>query len=91
MSQPIEIKFDRDRIQDLISVDQLLGLQEGDLKSMRDVLGQFVWDSETNSWLPPEAGIPLVGKLSIRQMIDLSKDLDRRMREAIVPFESDKG
>lgn len=90
MSQPIEIKFDRDRIQDLISVDQLLGLQEGDLKSMRDVLGQFVWDSETNGWLSPEAGIPLVGKLSIRQMIDLSKDLDRRMREAIVPFESDK-
>lgn len=88
MSETIEIRFDRQRIEDLISVDQLIGLQEGDLRAMRDVLGQFVWDPETGTWKPSEVGVKLVGKLSIGRMAELSQDLDRRMREAVVPFEN---
>ena len=86
----IEIKFDKERIENLISVDQVIGLQEGDLRAMRDVLGQFVWNPETGTWQPSEIGITMVGKLSIGKMSELAQDLDRRMREAIVPFESSK-
>ena len=44
----IEIRMDKQRMMDLVTVDELVGLQGGDFKAIRDVLSRFVVGEDGN-------------------------------------------
>lgn len=62
----ITIRIDADRMEDLITVDEILKLQAGDLGALLGVMAKFVWTGE--AYLDPVEGRAQVGKLTLRQM-----------------------
>jgi hypothetical protein len=86
----IEIRMDKQRMLDLVTVDELVGLQGGDFKAIRDVLSRFVIGEDGN-YLPEEEGLKIVGKLTIGKLMDLGKGFLGRAEDLAVPPTSGGG
>ena len=87
MTKQIEIRVDQQRLGDLVTVDEFIAMQEGNVKAIRDVLGRFVVNGD-GSYLDPEAGKRAIGALTINQLKETAEGFTRKAQEAAVPNES---
>ena len=79
----MEIKIELDRL----TVDDLVNLEEGGIRAVRDVLGKFVMNG-TGGFVDPEEGARAVGALTISEMTGLSKDVQSQvkgLKDELVP------
>ena len=83
----IEIRVDQQRLGDLVTVDEFIAVMEGDIKSIRDVLGRFVVNVD-GGYLDPEEGKRTIGKLSINQLKEAAINFTQKANEAAVPNEN---
>lgn len=70
MAQKIEVKITKDRIEEVITVDEFIALQEGSLKAAKQVVGKFIVD-EDGKYVGDQEGATWVGKMTIRQLKEI--------------------
>ena len=90
MTGIIEIRVDQSRLGDLVTVDQFIAMQEGNIRAIRDVLGCFVVNGN-GGYLPPEEGVLRVGALTFNQLQAAAADFVTRAEGAAVPKGNSKG
>ena len=71
----MEIKIELDRL----TVDDLVELEEGGIRAVRDVLGKFVLNG-TGEYMDVEAGSKAIGALSISEMTKVSKNVQSQVK-----------
>ena len=79
----MEIKIELDRL----TVDDLVNLEEGGIRAVRDVLGKFVMNG-TGGFVDAEEGAKAIGALTISEMTGLSKDVQSQvkgLKDELVP------
>jgi hypothetical protein len=86
----IEIRVDQIRLGDLVTVDQFIAMQEGNVRAIRDVLGCFVINGN-GGYLDPSEGVKRVGALTFNQLLAAAKDFMGKADAAAVPLGSGKG
>ena len=72
----IEIRVNEERLSELVTVDELIGLEEGKIKTMRDVLAKFVV-GENGNFLEEEEGRKAIGRMTIAQLKESSLQFAR--------------
>lgn len=82
----IMIRVDQERLGDLVTVDEFIGLQEGNVRCIRDVLANFVVNG--TGYLSPEEGRKIIGGMSLNQLKDAAAEFARKAQETAVPKES---
>lgn len=85
----VVLNMDKDRLNDLVDVDQYIGMQEGNTRAIVDVLSLFVWDTDNNEYYSFEEGRKKVGKVKMMRLNDLAQQFFTGLEEAAVP--PDKG
>ena len=83
----IEIRVNEERLSELVTVDELIGLEEGKIKTMRDVLAKFVV-GENGNFLEEEEGRKAIGRMTIAQLKESSLQFMRMAEGAAVPPEN---
>jgi len=83
----IEIRVNEERLSELVTVDELIGLEEGKIKTMRDVLAKFVV-GENGNFLEEEEGRKAIGRMTIAQLKESSLQFARMAEGAAVPPEN---
>lgn len=86
--KPIKIAIPSDGLEQM-TVDELIGIQEGNLLTIKLVLGRFVVASEENGnieYLTPEEGAVHVGKMTVAQLREASGQIGQAF-EDFVPKE----
>jgi len=83
----IEIRVNEERLSELVTVDELIGLEEGKIKTMRDVLAKFVV-GENGNFLEEEEGRKAIGQMTIAQLKESSLQFARMAEGAAVPPEN---
>jgi hypothetical protein len=84
MSEQVTIKADLERMKDFITVDEMVGMQSGTFRDIRNVLSRFVV-GEGGEFLPEEEGRKAVGSLTIRQLEEAAIKFRGGMSDAAVP------
>lgn len=87
--QSIEIRVDAGKLQNEVTVDEFIALQEGEIRMIRDVLGRFVVNGNGAGFLDPETGGELVGKLTISQLLEAAQSFTTGAEGAIVKKENE--
>lgn len=82
----IEIRMDKKRLTESVTVDEFIAMQEGNLKMIAAVISQFVWAD--GQYLPPEKARPLVGKMTIEQLMESGRVFTGKAEELAVPLVS---
>jgi len=80
----MRIIIDQEEIQDLMTVDQFIGMQEGKMAAAKAVMSYFVYTDE-GARLTPEEGAMWIGKLSIRKLTEAANEFTQKVQEIIVP------
>lgn len=83
----INIKVDQNRLGDLVSVDEFLGMQDGDFKTIINIVSRFVVDANGN-YLEPAEGRKLIGALSMNQLKEIAATFTDGAGKAAVPPEN---
>src|SRR4030067_210752 len=86
----IEIRVNEERLSELVTVDELIGLEEGKIKTMRDVLAKFVV-GENGNFLEEEEGRKAIRQMTIAQLKESSLQFMRMAEGAGVPPENGGG
>ncbi len=81
----LHIQLDRNRMMDMVTVDEIIGVQEGDLKAIRDVLARFVWSEADGAWVTPAEGATWIGQMTLRQLVDAGREFMSRAGGVAVP------
>jgi hypothetical protein len=82
----VRIKTEQERMKDYITVDELVGLQEGNFAAIRSVLSRFVLqDGSDTEYMDEAEGLQLVGQMSIRQLMAAADALRSGVKDAVVP------
>lgn len=71
----MEIKIELDRL----TVDDLVELEEGGIRAVRDVLGKFVLNG-TGEYMDEEEGGKAIGALSISEMTKVSQNVQTQVK-----------
>lgn len=80
----IHFHIDKARVEDQLTVDQFLGLQEGDMRIILEVLCYLVQD-ENGQYLDLEEARPLVGKMKMSQFSEVVQRLTKEIESSMVP------
>lgn len=81
----LEFKVDAKRLEDLVTLDQLIDLEEGKTRAIRDVMGLFLIDPETGTYYPGEDGRKVMGKLTVGQIREIGSSFTEMVQSAAVP------
>lgn len=84
----VTVNIDQQRLIHLVTVDQFLRLNEGDLPTIVEVMTHCVWNTESKEYVPIEKARPLIGTLTIAQLLELSGALQEYIEDQAVPKES---
>ncbi len=68
----IELRYDEDKLNNEITVDELIEYDEGSLRAAKNIIGRFVWDPENDCYMELEAARKLIGSMSVNQLIEYS-------------------
>ncbi len=82
------LKLERKRLENEMTIDEMVGLEEGLVKVARDVLGRYVFDTEKNEYLSEKEGVKLIGKWKMVQLQEAVIAVQSGIGEAIIPFPS---
>lgn len=80
----IQITIDPERLEDIVTVDEYLAMQERDMRAIIDVMSKFVVKAD-GTYYDYDDGRKIVGKLSLRELTEASKSLSGKIRDVIVP------
>jgi len=89
MAEKLRIKFDAERVLDLISVDEYILLEQGKVEAIKRVLGKFVLGAN-GDYLPPEEGMDRLGRQPLRELLRLNEMLVGAAKESAAPLPSDE-
>lgn len=84
-SKKIQIKLERERLRELVELDDIIALQQNDLSALKRVFGLFIWDPDLGRYLDEEEGSKLAGKLSLGQVEEFGGTLQSMMEAVAVP------
>ena len=82
--QTVEIRVDQDRMQDEVTIDNFIAMQEGDLRAIRDTLGIFVVNG-SGGWLPADEGVKIVGQMTVNQLLEAAREFMEAAEITVVP------
>lgn len=85
----MRIIIDQEEIQDTMTVDQFIGMQEGKMAAAKAVMAHFVY-ADDGRRLTDEEGAAWIGKLSIRKLTEAANEFTQKVQEIIVPNPSGK-
>lgn len=63
---------------ELVTMDEMIFIQEGHLSTMREVLGRMVV-APGGGYMKPDKGAAMIGKLTLSQIMALSENLREQM------------
>ena len=86
----INLHVDPELMGERITVDDYLGLQEGDLSASVEVLSKFVM-GEDGELLPYDEGRRLVGQIPINDLPDVIDEFTKSLKDAASPPEKGRG
>lgn len=84
-----EIKFlaTQERIERMVTVDEYIGMTEGDVKTMLSVMSRFVLGADGVSYMEPKEARKLLGGLTITELKDAFSRFNGTQESAVVPPE----
>ncbi len=86
MAQKVEFKLTQERIEDTVTVDEFIALQQGDLRAAKTVVGKFIVGPDGN-YLPEEEGAKLAGQMTVKQLKEVLQSFTAGVKN-LVPNES---
>lgn len=84
----VQIHPEIERIKDMVTVDELIAMQEGVIRVIRNVLARFVVD-EQGQYVDEGEGLRTLGKLSIRQLEETAIEFQKGLEGRAVPPKSE--
>lgn len=67
MAQKVEVKITADRIEECVTIDEFIALQEGSMKAAKSVVAKFIMGAD-GEYLPEADGRILAGQMTIGQL-----------------------
>ena len=86
----INIQVDYDRLNELLTVDEYLGMQEGDFKTTIEVLSMFIVDDDGN-YLSQEEGRKIIGKIAMQDLPPIMEAFTEMLQDKASPPEKGRG
>lgn len=86
----IVIRVDQARLRKTTTVDEMIGLQENNLRLIVQVLSRFVVDENTGDYLNPEEARKLIGQMTMEELEQAGKEFRSRAEEAAVPLANEE-
>ncbi len=83
----VEIRVSEQRLNDMVTVDEMIGLEDGKLRAIRDVLAKFVIGDD-GKYLEVEEARKVVGQMTIAQLRDSAGEFTRLAENAAIPPEN---
>lgn len=83
----LNLVVSKDRIDDFVEVDDLVGAEEGSFRAMRKLLATFLVN-EDGEYVPVEEAEKVIGKLTVGQMKKKTKELFTKINDNAVPKEN---
>lgn len=80
----INIKVDSDHMSKSVTIDEYLALLDGDVRTMVNVLSQFIVGEDGN-YLSKETGRKIVGKLTLSEMMEAISAFTEKAETIAVP------
>lgn len=81
---------EQDLIETLLTVDDVIGIEDGNVRTMKRVLAHFAVN-EDGTRIDYDVAFKLVGKLTIRQLKETAQALIGKAEDDLVPKESSGG
>jgi hypothetical protein len=82
----LRLQADQNRLKDHLTVDELIQMQEGNFRVIRDVLSRFVLQEDSDELMPEEEAVKVLGSLTIRQLEETAKKFMGATENSIVPL-----
>ena len=79
------VRLNRATVLAELEVDEIIGLQEGVIRTMRDVLSRYSFDTDTGEKLDPAVAVKIIGKMTIAKLAEASESFLRELENAAVP------
>jgi hypothetical protein len=77
----IRIKIDSQRMQELVTVDEYIALEEGRVKGVRNVVANFMTD-ENGVYLPKKEAEKILGSMKLGEITKVSQQFIEAVQEA---------
>ena len=82
----INLHVDPELIGERITVDDYLGMQEGDIKASVDVLSKFVQD-DNGEYLPYDEARAIIGQIPMNELPAVMEEFSKAVQDAASPPE----
>lgn len=83
------IKVDQDRIAELITVNEYVGVTNRDMRAMIALVTKCLWNEDAGVFYEVDEARKLVGKLTLKQLGELVNAVTNEMQQVAVPNESE--
>lgn len=77
----IRIRVTPERMQDLVSVDEYIELEEGKVKGVKAVVSNFLVDKNGN-YIPKDKAEKIIGSLKLKEITNISNQFIEAAKEA---------
>ena len=79
------IKTDRQRIQDMVTVDEFLGSQSGDMTSTIAIVSKCMWNEEMGQYYDVKEARKFLGSLTITHLMELVRTVNKEITDIAIP------
>ena len=79
----IKIRVDKNKLEKTVTLDQMIGLQEGDLRLTADVMSLFVLD-EDEQYIEKIEARKILGGLTMEELRAASTDFQKKVSDSVV-------
>ena len=79
-----------ERLENTLTVDEFLQMQEGNIQAVIAVMSKFVLD-EQGEYVTPEDGRKVIGSLTLAELKQAAGSFTQKVTDAAVPPESASG
>lgn len=87
-NQTIRLKYDRQRFEENVTLNELIDSENGKLSGMRDLLAHFMTD-EAGNYLDETAAKESLGVFTVKQIRDISKQFREAIDNDAIPLTND--
>lgn len=89
--EKLKVVFDADRAMEVVTVDEYIDLESRKVQAIKEVIGKFLFDPETDTYYENSAdGAAVIGKLPIGRLLDLNTQFLESSNEAAAPKVSEE-
>ena len=83
----LKLLVTQERIERNLTVDEYIGMMDGNLKAMVDALSKFVANESGVGWMEPAEARAQLGKMTMGELNELASTFQKAQEEAVVPNE----